>query len=180
MASYTSCRCTEISIGAAIPNRTLSPRMSTTVMTISSPMMILSSRCRDRTSIVNGSFLLPARPATIPDHAAHALGDHDGAQDGTSPGIPGMFGLHGSRRRTQRGRPGQQVRGWGAMPRVEGIPDRVTAAGQDQLPAQAADRVEHQGALEVHGDPPPFATVQDHVDQGGSFVVELQGGTVPL
>jgi hypothetical protein len=34
--------------------------------------MILSSRCRDRTSIVFGSFLLPARPATIPDHAAHA------------------------------------------------------------------------------------------------------------
>src|SRR5919202_7110562 len=85
MASYTSWRCTEISIGAAIPNRTLSPRISTTVMTISSPMMILSSRCRDRTSIVYGSFLLPARPATIPDHAARARGDHDGAGEGTSP-----------------------------------------------------------------------------------------------
>src|SRR3954451_24441782 len=91
MASYTSWRCTEISIGAAIPNRTLSPRISTTVMTISSPMMILSSRCRDRTSIVNGSFLLPARPATIPDHVAHALGDHDGAEDGTSLEALGMF-----------------------------------------------------------------------------------------
>src|SRR6516165_10831576 len=87
MASYTSWRCTEISIGAAIPNRTLSPRISTTVMTISSPMMILSSRCRDRTSIVFGSFLLPARPATIPEHGAHALGDHDGAGDGPLPGM---------------------------------------------------------------------------------------------
>src|SRR3954470_7845053 len=78
MASYTSWRCTEISIGAAIPNRTLSPRMSTTVMTMWSPMMILSSRCRDRTSIF-GSFLLPTRPVTVPDHVARALGYHDGA-----------------------------------------------------------------------------------------------------
>jgi hypothetical protein len=30
--------------------------------------MILSSRCRERTSIVNGSFLLPSRPATVPGH----------------------------------------------------------------------------------------------------------------
>jgi hypothetical protein len=36
--------------------------------------MILSSRCRDRTSIVLGSFLLPTRPVTIPDHVARALG----------------------------------------------------------------------------------------------------------
>src|SRR5271170_3880407 len=79
MASYTSCRCTEISIGAAIPNRTLSPRISTTVITISSPMMILSSRCRDRTSIVYGSFLLPARPAAAPGERARAQLDHDGA-----------------------------------------------------------------------------------------------------
>src|SRR6187402_624272 len=80
MASYTSWRCTEISMGAAIPNRTLSPRISTTVMTMSSPMMILSSRCRDRTSI-SGSFLLPTRPVTVPDHVARALGYHDGAVD---------------------------------------------------------------------------------------------------
>src|SRR5436305_5461743 len=85
MASYTSWRCTEISIGAAIPSRTLSPRISTTVMTMSSPMMILSSRCRDRTSIVLGSFLLPAKHATNPHNAAHAHGDHDGAGGGTSP-----------------------------------------------------------------------------------------------
>src|SRR3954468_18396790 len=85
MASYTSWRCTEISIGAAIPSRTLSPRISTTVMTMSSPMMILSSRCRDRTSIVLGSFLLPTRAVTIPDHDARALGDHDGAGDGSTP-----------------------------------------------------------------------------------------------
>src|SRR3954452_13306162 len=85
MASYTSWRCTEISIGAAIPSRTLSPRISTTVMTMSSPMMILSSRCRDRTSIVLGSFLLPTWPVTIPDHVARARGDHDGAGDGTQP-----------------------------------------------------------------------------------------------
>src|SRR5262249_44505215 len=95
MASYTSWRCTEISIGAAIPNRTLSPRISTTVMTISSPMMILSSRCRDRTSIVFGSFLLPARPATLPARAAYAHGDQDGAGDGTSPVVRKLLSSKG-------------------------------------------------------------------------------------
>src|SRR5205085_10990104 len=39
-----------------MPRRTLSPRISTIVTTILSPIMILSSRCRDRTSI-DGSFL---------------------------------------------------------------------------------------------------------------------------
>src|SRR5262245_32208357 len=39
-----------------MPRRTLSPRISTMVTTMLSPMMILSSRCRDRTSI-DGSFL---------------------------------------------------------------------------------------------------------------------------
>src|SRR5487761_1701669 len=34
-----------------MPSRTLSPRMSTMVMTILSPIMMLSSRCLDRTSI---------------------------------------------------------------------------------------------------------------------------------
>jgi hypothetical protein len=43
-------------------------------------MMMLSSRCRDRTSI-SGSFLLPTRPVTVPDHVARALGYHDGAFD---------------------------------------------------------------------------------------------------
>ncbi len=45
-------------LGASIPKRTLSPRMSTMVTTISSPIMMLSSRCLDKTSIV-GSFLDP-------------------------------------------------------------------------------------------------------------------------
>ena len=44
IASYTSLRWTAIDLGALIPNRTLSPRMSTTVTSMSSPIMIVSSR----------------------------------------------------------------------------------------------------------------------------------------
>src|SRR5579883_1112806 len=173
MASYTSWRCTEISIGAAIPSRTLSPRISTTVMTISSPMMILSSRCRDRTSIVFGSFLLPARPATIPDHAAYARGDHDGVGWGWHvASIAKAVELHGLRRRTQRCRPGQQVRGGSGNGHVEGVSHRVAAGGQHQLPRPAADGVEHQGPLEVNGQPTPVATIQDHIDQGQAIVIQ--------
>ncbi len=43
IASYTSLRCTLISFGAVMPRRTLSPRMSTTVTSMSSPIMIVSS-----------------------------------------------------------------------------------------------------------------------------------------
>src|SRR5688572_21433200 len=59
MASYTSWRCTGMSLGASMPSRTLSPRISTMVTTMSSPIMMLSSRCLDKTSI-GGSFLCPA------------------------------------------------------------------------------------------------------------------------
>ena len=38
--------------GAWIPKRTLSPRISTMVTTTLSPITMLSSRCRDRTSII--------------------------------------------------------------------------------------------------------------------------------
>src|SRR2546423_1862901 len=45
MRSATSCRCTDTSIGALIPSRTApSLRMLSTVMTMSSRIMILSSR----------------------------------------------------------------------------------------------------------------------------------------
>src|SRR4051812_40456989 len=56
IASYTSLRWTLISFGALIPRRTLSPRMSTTVTSMSSPIMIVSSRCLDSTNIAR---LLP-------------------------------------------------------------------------------------------------------------------------
>jgi len=56
MASYTSLRWTLISLGALIPRRTLSPRISTTVTSMLSPIMIVSSRCLDSTNI-SGSFL---------------------------------------------------------------------------------------------------------------------------
>jgi hypothetical protein len=56
-------------MGASIPNRTLSPRMSTMVMTMFSPIMMLWSRCRDKTSIT-GSFLPSPSPtgcgSTVP------------------------------------------------------------------------------------------------------------------
>ena len=41
----------DYSVGAMMPSRTLSPRMSTTMTSISSPIMIDSSRFRDRTNI---------------------------------------------------------------------------------------------------------------------------------
>lgn len=41
-----------------MPSRTLSPRMSTIVTTTLSPMMMLSSRCRDKTSIANSFPIL--------------------------------------------------------------------------------------------------------------------------
>ena len=40
-----------------MPSRTLSPRMSTIVTTMLSPIMMLSSRCLESTSIA-GSFLI--------------------------------------------------------------------------------------------------------------------------
>ncbi len=51
MASYTSFLCTGTCGGALMPSRTFSPRMSTTVISMSSPIIIVSSRCLDSTSI---------------------------------------------------------------------------------------------------------------------------------
>lgn len=51
IASKTSDRCTETSFGASMPNRTLSPLISTTIMVMLSPIMILSSFLRDKTNI---------------------------------------------------------------------------------------------------------------------------------
>src|SRR4051812_3484025 len=51
MASNTSCRCTGTSLGATMPKRTLSPRISTTVTTMSLLMTILSFFFLDSTSI---------------------------------------------------------------------------------------------------------------------------------
>src|SRR5262249_28628992 len=152
-----------------IPNRTLSPRISTTVMMISSPIMILSSRCRDRTSIVFGSFLLPARPATVPDHAARALGDHDGAGGGTSTGRLVLLRSSVLRRGSQRRQPWQHGCCRGGCTRFEWKPQRVPAGREYQLPAQAADRVEDQRSLEVDRQPPAVTTVQNHVDQCGTL-----------
>ena len=49
-----------MAVGAVMPRRTLSPRMSTMVISISSPIMMVSSRCLDRTSM-GVSFLGPGR-----------------------------------------------------------------------------------------------------------------------
>src|SRR5262245_9270245 len=51
MASYTSWRWTGTSLGATIPSRTLSPRISTTVTVMSLLMTILSFFFLDSTSI---------------------------------------------------------------------------------------------------------------------------------
>src|SRR5262249_36675360 len=52
MASYPSCRWTGTSLGATIPSRTLSPRISTTVTVMSLLITILSFFFLDSTSIV--------------------------------------------------------------------------------------------------------------------------------
>lgn len=62
IASYTSCRWTGTSDGALIPRRTLSPRISTMVTTISSPIIMLSSRCRDKTNISTPSMKIKDCP----------------------------------------------------------------------------------------------------------------------
>src|SRR5207302_6007052 len=51
MASYTSCPWTGTSLGATIPSRTLSPRISTTVTVMSLLMTMLSFFFLDSTSI---------------------------------------------------------------------------------------------------------------------------------
>src|SRR5438094_10421854 len=51
MASYTSCRWTGTCLGATIPSRTLSPRISTTVTVMSLLMTMLSFFFLDSTSI---------------------------------------------------------------------------------------------------------------------------------
>src|SRR6202008_69607 len=53
MASYTSCRWTGTSLGATIPSRTLSPRISTTVTVMSLLITILSFFFLDSTSIAD-------------------------------------------------------------------------------------------------------------------------------
>jgi hypothetical protein len=47
-----------------MPSRTLSPRMSTIVITMLSPMMMLSSRCRDKTNICKTPSLVWERRPT--------------------------------------------------------------------------------------------------------------------
>src|SRR5438445_13381020 len=51
MASYTSCRWTGTSLGATIPSRTLSPRISTTVTVMSLLITMLSFFFLDSTNI---------------------------------------------------------------------------------------------------------------------------------
>src|SRR5207302_6978888 len=75
MASKTSCRCTGTSLGATMPSRTLSPRISTTVTVMSLLMTILSFFFLDSTNIaaypslrqgaVPGGFLVPTRSFAV-------------------------------------------------------------------------------------------------------------------
>src|SRR5688572_20246161 len=65
-----------MSEGASIPRRTLSPRISTIVTTMSSPIMMLSSRCLDKTSI-GGSFLFLASAPSAADYAGGRVGQTD-------------------------------------------------------------------------------------------------------
>src|SRR5437764_11621609 len=63
MASKTSCRCTGTSLGATMPSRTLSPRISTTVTVMSLLMTMLSFFFLDSTSI--GTYPFPS-PEAVP------------------------------------------------------------------------------------------------------------------
>src|SRR6516225_3241147 len=72
MASKTSCRCTGTSLGATMPSRTLSPRISTTVTVISLLITMLSFFFLDSTNIaaypsseVNPGELAPTRSDQI-------------------------------------------------------------------------------------------------------------------
>src|SRR5438046_3119021 len=65
IASYTSSRCTGTSFGATIPRRTLSPRISTTVTTMSLLMMMDSFFFLDSTSIGVYLSVSPGEAATL-------------------------------------------------------------------------------------------------------------------
>src|SRR5579864_9559589 len=56
MASKTSCRCTGTSLGATMPSRTLSPRISTTVTVMSLLITMLSFFFLDNTNIAAYPF----------------------------------------------------------------------------------------------------------------------------
>ncbi len=48
------------------------------------------------------------------------------------------------------------------------------------MPAQAANRVEHHGPLQVDREPSPFAAIEDHINHGQAFVVQLECRPVAL
>src|SRR4051795_10801196 len=92
--------------------------------------------------------------------------------DGRSPLSNGSSCGLRSRRRAERRRAGEQGGCRGLM--IERVPDRVATGGQHELSAEPADRVEHQGPLEVDREAAPLAAVEDHVDERRALVVQLQ------
>src|SRR5439155_17962657 len=78
MASYTSCRWTGTSLGATIPSRTLSPRISTTVTVMSLLITMLSFFFLDSTSIA--AYPSP-RQGAIPVELVPTRSDSLGGQE---------------------------------------------------------------------------------------------------
>ena len=133
MASYTSWRCTEISIGAAIPNRTLSPRDvhhgDDDVIADDDALVAVSGQ--DQHGL--GSFLLPATDVPIPGHVVRVVGR-------PRRGPAGFLGPIGDARlRCGPGRPARAASGRGAQRR------RAGQHGRRRAPAPPAGTGRHSG-----------------------------------
>ena len=125
-----------------MPRRTLSPRMSSTVMVMSSPMMMLSSRCRDRTNMVWTPFVRGAGEAdrrgawgfSPPPHTRPARSARSGtaARRGVDQAGAGQLGEHLLRERDGPVQPAGQA-GGRRGPLAEGGQDAGTVAGTDTL-----------------------------------------------
>src|SRR5438094_10440392 len=84
MASYTSCRWTGTSLGATMPSRTLSPRISTTVTVMSLLITMLSFFFLDSTSIA--AYPLEGIEGGSRDVGSHATRTNRSAARGFSAG----------------------------------------------------------------------------------------------
>ena len=62
----------------------------------------------------------------------------------------------------------------------QGDTHRVAARREHQLPAQASDRVQDNGPLQVDRQPSPFSAIQYNIDHGQPFVFQLECRPVAL
>src|SRR6266516_3828753 len=86
MASYTSCRWTGTSLGATIPSRTLSPRISTTVTVMSLLITMLSFFFLDRTNIADyPSRSIQGARWLVPTRSGRPSGDSRPGSAGEGP-----------------------------------------------------------------------------------------------